>query len=135
MVGAAPLTTATLWLQVALLLQASMACQTRVATKVLGQLPALLVVVLNTVIVTVPLLSVAEGGSKLQGAPTCTILLVLLEQSMTGGTVSMTLTVWLQVALLLQASIACQTRMASKVSPQWPTVLVSVLKIVIVTWP
>src|SRR5258705_13514666 len=105
-----------------------MACQTRVAANVLGQLPALLVVVLSTVIVTLPLLWVAVGGSKLQGAPTCTILLVLLEQSITGGVVSMTLTVWLQVALLLQASTACQTRVASKVSPQWPAVLVIVLR-------
>src|SRR6266566_1879779 len=73
-----------------------------------------------------PLLSVAVGGSKLQAAPSCTVLLVLL-QLMSGAVVSMTLTVWLHWALLPQASVAAQVRVASKVLPQWPTVLVTVL--------
>src|SRR6266700_429041 len=74
----------------------------------------------------VPPLSVPVGWSKLQGAPSWTVLLVLL-QLMTGAMVSMTLTVWLHWALLPQASVAAQVRVASKVLPQWPAVLVTVL--------
>src|SRR6267143_1926122 len=73
-----------------------------------------------------PLLSVAVGASKVQAVPNCTVLLVLL-QLMTGAVVSMTLTVWLHWALLPQASVAAQVRVASKVLPQWPAVLVTVL--------
>src|SRR6266566_1538583 len=73
----------------------------------------------------VPPLSVAVGMSKLQAAPSCTDLLVLL-QLMTGPVVSMTLTVWLHWALLPQASAAAHVRVASKVLPQCPAVLVTV---------
>src|SRR6185436_6165139 len=86
-------------------------------------------------IVVLPLLSVAVGASKVQAVPRCTVLLLLLVQSMTGGVVSMTVTVWLQVALLLQLSIACQTRVASKVLPQWPAVFVTVLSMMTGTGP
>src|SRR3989454_10645426 len=79
----------------------------------------------------VPPLSVAVGASKLQAAPSCAVLLVLL-QLMTGAMVSMTLTVWLHWALLPQASVAAQVRVASKVLPQWPAVLVTVLATVMV---
>src|SRR6516162_6028106 len=127
MTGGVVSMTLTVWLQVALLLQPSIACQTRVASKVLPQWPAKLVDVLRTVIVSLPLLSVAVGVSNVQGVPICTVLLVLLVQSITGGVVSITVTVWLHVALLLQLSIACQTRVASKVFPQWPAVFVTVL--------
>src|SRR6266704_1071857 len=74
----------------------------------------------------VPPLSVAVGGSKLHAAPSWTVLLVLL-QLMAGAMVSMTLTVWLHWALLPQASVAAQVRVASKVLPQWPALLVTVL--------
>src|SRR6267154_2406472 len=84
------------------------------------------------VIVAVPLLSVAVGRSKVQALPNCTVLLVLLVQFMTGAVVSTTVTVWLHWALLPQASVACQVRVASKVLPQWPATLVTVLRIVIV---
>src|SRR5213083_1599400 len=77
----------------------------------------------------VPPLSVAEGRSKLQATPSCAVLLVLL-QLMTGAVVSMTLTVWLHWALLPQASVAAQVRVAPKVLPQWPAVLVTVLRTV-----
>jgi len=60
---------------------------------------------------------VALGASKVQAAPSCTVLLVLL-QLMTGAVVSMTLTVWLHWALLPQVSVAAQVRVASKVLPQ-----------------
>src|SRR5258708_11720422 len=67
--------------------------------------------------VLVPLLSVAVGASKLQALPNSTVLLVLL-QVITGAVVSTTVTFWLQEALLPQASVACQVRVASKVFPQ-----------------
>src|SRR6266581_827115 len=118
MAGAMVSMTLTVWLHWALLPQASVAAQVRVASKVLPQWPALLVTVLTTVMaMLVPPLSVAVGWSKLQAAPSCTVLLMLL-QLMTGAVVSMTLTVWLHWALLPQASVAAQVRVASKVLPQ-----------------
>src|SRR5437879_3936915 len=132
MTGAVVSTTVTVWLQEAVLLQASVACQVRVASKVLPQWLAVLVTVLRMVMVAVPLLSVAVGRSKVQALPNCTVLLVLLVQSITGALVSTTVTVWLHRALLLQASVACQVRVASKVLPQWPAVLVTVLRMVMV---
>src|SRR5437867_7818650 len=118
MTGAVVSMTLTVWLHWALLPQASVAAQVRVASKVLPQWPAVLVTVLTTVMARlVPPLSVAVGASKLQASPSCTVLLVLL-QLMTGAVVSMTLTVWLHWALLPQASVAIQERVASKVFPQ-----------------
>src|SRR6266566_4046667 len=118
MTGTVVSMTLTVWLHWALLPQASVAAQVRVASKVLPQWPALLVTVLTTVMaMLVPPLSVAVGASKVQAAPSCTVLLVLL-QLMTGAVVSMTLTVWLHWALLPQASVAAQVRVASNVLPQ-----------------
>src|SRR5437016_774517 len=79
--------------------------------------PVLLKVLTTVIARLVPPLSVAVGGSKLQAAPSCTVLLVLL-QLMIGAVVSMTWTVWLHWALLPQASVAAQVRVASKVFPQ-----------------
>ena len=62
-------------------------------------------------------------------------MLLLLVQSMVGAVVSTTITVWLHVALLLQASLACQVRVASKVLPQWLAVFVTVLTIVMFALP
>src|SRR3954471_19578042 len=118
MTGGVVSITVTVWLHVALLLQLSIACHTRVASKVFPQWPAVLVTVLRMMTGTLPLLLVALGVSKVQAVPICTVLLVLLAQFITGVVVSMTVTVWLQVALLLQPSIACQRRVASKVFPQ-----------------
>src|SRR5438552_16390065 len=84
--------------------------------------------------VLLTLLSVAVGASKLQAAPCSTVLLVLL-QVITGAVVSATVTFWLHWAKLPQASVACQVRVASKVLPQWPVVLVTVLTIVMVLLP
>src|SRR6267378_568197 len=117
MTGAVVSTTVTLWLQELLLPQASVACQVRVASKVLPQWPVTLVTVLRIVIVAVPLLSVAVRASKVQDAPCSTVLLVLLHV-MIGAVVSTTVTFWLHWAKLPQASVACQTRVASKVVPQ-----------------
>src|SRR5215475_12765236 len=124
--GAVVSTTVTFWLQEALLPQASVACHVRVASKVLPQWLAVLVTVLTTVITALPLLSVAVGASNVQAAPSSTVLLVLL-QVITGAVVSTTVTFWLQEALLPQASVACQVRVASNVLPQWLAVLVTVL--------
>src|SRR5882724_11033006 len=115
--GAVASTTVTFWLQEALLPRASVAIHTRVASKVVPQWPAVLVTVLTIVIVLVPLLSVAVGASKVQAVPNSIVLLVLL-QVITGAVVSTTVTFWLQEALLPQASVACQMRVASKVVPQ-----------------
>src|SRR5712664_2693582 len=84
--------------------------------------------------VLVLLLLVAVGASKVQAVPNSTVLFVLL-QVITGAVVSTTVTFWLQEALLPQASVACQARVASKVLPQWLAVLVTVLTIVIVLVP
>src|SRR6266699_3561492 len=84
--------------------------------------------------VALQLLSVAVGASKIQAAPCSTVLLVLLHL-MTGAVVSTTVTFWLQELLLPQGSVACQVRVASKVLPQCPVTLVTVLKIVIVALP
>src|SRR5215203_2645318 len=92
-----------------------MASQVRVASKVLPQWPAVLVTVLTIEIVLLPLLSVAVGASKVQALPNSTVLFVLLLQSITGALV------------LTQASTARQMRVASKVLPQCPAVLVTVL--------
>src|SRR5712692_5638222 len=134
MTGAVVSTTVTFWLQELLLPQASVACQVRVASKVLPQCPVTLVTVLRIVIVALPLLSVAVGASKVQAVPCSTVLLVLLHV-MTGAVVSTTVTFWLQELLLPQASVACQVRVASKVLPQCPVTLVAVLRIVIMALP
>jgi hypothetical protein len=85
--GAVMSTTLTVWLHCALLPQALVATQTLVALKVLPQ--AGFVTVLTTVIVLLPL---AMGLSKVQAAPHCTVLLVLLLQSIIGALVSTTVT-------------------------------------------
>src|SRR6266436_1071947 len=115
--GAVVSTTVTFWLHCALLPHASVACQVRVASRVVPQWLAVLVTVLTIVMVLVPLLSVAVGASKVQAVPNSTVLFVLLHV-ITGAVVSTTITFWLQEALLPQASVACQVRVASKVLPQ-----------------
>src|SRR5436190_1031896 len=117
MTGAVVSTMVTFWLQVLLLPQASVADQVRVASNVVPQWPVTLVRVPRTVMVLLPLLSVAVGASKVQAAPCSTILLVLL-QVITGAVVSTMVTFWLQVLLLPQASVAAHVRVASKVVPQ-----------------
>src|SRR5215510_10879674 len=84
--------------------------------------------------VLLPLLSVAVGASKVQATPCSTVLLVLL-QVISGAVVSKTVTFWLQELLLPQPSLASQVRVASKVVPQWPVTLVTVLRIVMVLLP
>src|SRR5712672_1826744 len=132
--GAVVSTTVTFWLQEALLPQESVACQVLVASKVVPQWLAVLVTVLTIVITLLPLLSVAVGGSNVQAVPSSTLLFVLL-QVITGAVVSTTVTFWLQEALLPQASVADQVRVASNVPSQWPAVFVTVLTIAIKLLP
>src|SRR6266478_5113052 len=124
--GAVVSTIVTFWLHWAKLPHASVACHVRVASKVVPQWPVTLVTVLTTVIVLLPLLSVAVGASKLQAAPCSTVLFVLLHV-ITGAVVSTIVTFWLHWAKLPHASAACQVRVASNVVPQWPVTLVTVL--------
>src|SRR5436190_729592 len=83
--------------------------------------------------VTSPQVSLKLGESKVQAAVHSTVLLA--TQVMLGAVVSTTVTFWLQRDLLPQASVASQVRVASKVSPQWPVVLVTVLTMAFVTSP
>src|SRR5437773_11400651 len=85
------------------------------------------------VMVTLPQVSLAVGASKDQGLAHSTVLSG--TQVMVGGVVSTTVTFWLQSAVLPQASVARQVRVASKVLPQWPAGLVTVLRTVMVGLP
>src|SRR3989454_12816210 len=85
------------------------------------------------VMVTLPQVSLAVGASKDQALVHSTVLLG--TQVMVGLVVSTTVTFWLQSAVLPQASVARQVRVASKVLPQWPAGLVTVLRMVMVTLP
>src|SRR5258708_16243846 len=84
----------TVWLQVLLLPQGSIAAQIRVAAKVLPHSP--LVVVPRITMRLVPQSPPrVVGGSKLQAAPHSMVL--LLAQTIVGGVVSRIVTVWLQM--------------------------------------
>src|SRR5260221_8093239 len=131
--GAVVSTTVTFWLQEALLPQASVACQVRVASKVLPQWLAVLVTVLTIVIVLVPPVSVAVGVSKVQGVPISIVLFVLL-QVITGAVVSTTVTFWLQEAVLPQESGTAPCRERVKISADAPAVIKTVLTIGIALW-
>src|SRR5438477_3273206 len=133
-IGAVVSTTITVWLHRLKLPHASVACQVRVASKVFPQWPTVLVTVLMIVIVAVPPMSLAAGASKAHATPNWIVLLVLLHV-ITGAVVSTIVTFWLHRLKLPQESVACQVRVASNVLPQWPTVFVTVLTIVIVLVP
>src|SRR5437588_632267 len=126
-VGGVVSTTVTVWLHSALLVQASVACHVRIAVNVFPH--AELVTVLTIVIIGAgPQTSVALGASKLHAVPHSMVLDP--AQVIVGGVVSTTVTVWLHCALLVQASVACQVRVAVIVFPH--DALVTVLTIVIV---
>src|SRR6059036_3220442 len=116
MVGLVVSCTVTFWLQSAVLPQASVARQVRVASKVLPQWPVRLVTVLTMVMVALPQVSLAVGGSKFQVLVHSTVLLG--TQVIVGLVVSTTVTFWLQSAMLPQSSVARHVRVASKVLPQ-----------------
>jgi hypothetical protein len=109
-VGGVLSTVVTVWLQLAVLPQASVACQVRVAVKVPPQCPAVLVTLPTMLIVTLPQVSLAVGASKLQAVAHSAVLSA--AQAIVGGVVSFTVTVWLQVLLLPQVSLALQVRVA-----------------------
>src|SRR2546425_3862489 len=85
------------------------------------------------VMVTLPQVSLAVGGSKDQVLVHSTVLSG--TQVMVGVVGSTTVTVWLHSAVLPQASVARHVRVASKVLPQWPVRLVTVPTMVMVTLP
>ena len=114
MTGAWPSDAVTVCWQVAVFPHASVACQVRVAISVL--LSGVLVTVLITSTVTAPQVSVATGSSKLHATPGGTVRSGL--QVIDGIVMSRTLTVWTQVAVFPQSSVASQVRVASKVLPQ-----------------
>src|SRR6185295_2889584 len=110
------------WLQVEELPQRSVARQVRTTIK-FGPQPAFVTVLTIVMVTLVPLArSVALGGSNDQELVQMTPLSG--AQMKIGGVASTTLTVWLHVARLVQLSVACQTRVAVKVLPQKPAVLV-----------
>src|SRR5438093_6863181 len=83
--------------------------------------------------VALPQVSLAVGGSKFQVLVHSTVLLG--TQVMVGWVCSSTVTFWLQSAVLPQASVARQVRVTSKVLPQCPVVLVTVLRTLMVAAP
>jgi hypothetical protein len=130
MTGGVVSTTLTKFVQSALFPQQSTAFQ--MAVMVSWHVPVLLVVTFASTMETlVPQhASKAVGGSSDHVVlPHCTVW--LLAQVMTGGVVSMTVTVWLHVAELLQQSVACHVRVMIK--GQILPALVIVLRTVIVT--
>jgi hypothetical protein len=105
MLGAVMSRTVMVLLQVAVLPQSSVAFQVRVHT--VGQVPA--DTVLTTVMSTVASqasLAVAVPQDGLDGQS----MVVASGQEMTGGVLSITVTDWLQVDALPQASVAVQVR-------------------------
>jgi hypothetical protein len=121
----------TLWLHVALFPQLSVARQVRVAVKALPHEPLVTVLTITTGTLAPLATSMAMGLSKVHGARQLTTLFV--AQVMTGAVVSLTVTVCVQLTLLLQPSATSQIRVAVNVGPQKPLVLVVVLTILIVT--
>src|SRR5437016_8542248 len=83
--------------------------------------------------VTSPQVSVAVGASKDQMLEHSTVLLP--TQMMVGLVVSFAGTHCLQPVTLQHRTVAREGREASKVLPQWPVMLVTVLRTVMVTSP
>ena len=99
-------TVAIVWLHCAVLPQASVALQVRVATNVLPHVA--LVVVLTMLIAFVPQVSVAVGAVKSIAVPHW--LVTLAEQVITGGVVSIVAMVWLQFADVLPQAVLLERR-------------------------
>src|SRR5437867_85193 len=100
-------TTVTSWLQVLLLPQQSVAAHVRLMS--CGHVPGFVTVLRIVMVTLVPQqASAAVGGSKPQGVPHSTVLLV--AQVITGGVVSTTRTSCVQVMRLSQQSLASQMR-------------------------
>src|SRR5439155_24520182 len=95
--------------------------------------PLTLVTVLRMVMVALPQVSLAVGGSKFQVLVHSTVLLG--TQVIFGWVSFSTFTFWLQSAVLPQSSVARHVRVASKVLPQWPVRLVTVRTVVMLAGP
>src|SRR2546425_12795028 len=93
----------------------------------------MLVTVPRMVIVALPQVSVALGASKDQALAHSTVL--LFNDAAASEICSPSLHDALPISVLPQASVARQVRVASKVFPQWPVMLVTVPRMVIVTLP
>jgi hypothetical protein len=107
-------TAVTVCVDMLLLPQASTICQILVAMNAKGQVTAVFVAVLNTLVIRlVPdeQLSVATGMSKFHALPHSTILLVAFVT--VGGVVSMSVTICWQVARLPQGSTNSHTRVTA----------------------
>ena len=113
--------------------QESVARHVRVASKVFPQWPVTFVVVLKIATVAPPQVSLAAGASKSHELVHSTVLFP--THVIAGAVWSCTVTVWLQSAVFPHPSVARHVRVASNVLPQWPVVLVVVLKIVTVALP
>ena len=115
--------------------QVSVACQVRIAVNRFGQRGlAALVTVLTRVITTfVPeQTSTAVGAVKPNGLPHSMIWFG--AQLSAGGVVSTIVMLWLQVAMLVQVSVACHVRVTlNKFGQRGLAALVTVLTTVIVT--
>ena len=109
-------------MQVLVLLQASIAAQVRVAENVFPH-KALVTVPTITIRLVPQVSDDPVGESNDQVEPHSTDLLV--EHVIEGGVVSITVTVWLQVLVLLQASMAAHVRVAEKVFPHKALVTVA----------
>src|ERR1041385_7256023 len=120
-------TTVIVWLHCDELPQASVARQVRVAEKVLPH--AGLVTVLRTVTVALPQVSLAVGVPKVHAVPISTV--AAAGQVIVGAVVSTTVTVCEHCALLPQASVAFQVRLAVNALPQVAFVTVETIVIVL----
>jgi hypothetical protein len=129
-------TTVIVWLQVDVFVHRSAALQVRVTVKRIGQMFAgTFVVVVTSVMVTlVPSqASAAAGGVNTSGAPHSSVKLV--PQLNTGGVVSTTVIVWLQVEVFVHRSAALQVRVTVKrIGQMLAGTLVVVVRMVIVTF-
>jgi hypothetical protein len=129
MTGAAVSTRVIVWLHRAVFPQSSRASHVRVALNVSPQ--PNWVVVLATLTLTAPQLSLAVGASKSHSVPHSTVRPA--AHAMVGGVESPTVTVWLQRLVWPQSSRASHVRIALKVLPQ--PVLVTVLTMLMLTPP
>ena len=120
--------TTTLWLHCEKDPQSLTACHVRVAMKVFPQVALVTVFTVFSVV-----RYSTEGSSKVQALPSSTVLFA--AQRMAGALKSTTVTVWLQLPLLPQASVAFHVRVATNPAPQRLLVTVPTALIVLELHP
>src|SRR5580765_4679558 len=106
MTGGVVSTIVTVWLQVLVLPQQSLASQVRVTT--CGQIPVFVTVFSTTAITFVQQLSLTVGASNVQFEPHSTVLFV--AHVIVGGVVSTTETTCVQVAVIPRQSVRIKAR-------------------------